>query len=84
MADSGVSGYNDFFDNRVVSVTNKGCTGNDGWTQKYENINLALAAYNAGGGAVDKSLRRTGDIPPSTKQYINKIYKYKEVIREFS
>lgn len=56
-----------------------------GLRAKYKGDNkLALAAYNAGGGAVDKSLRRTGDIPPSTKQYINKIYKYKEVIREFS
>lgn len=47
---------------------------------KYKgNTRLALAAYNAGGGSVDHSLRNTGDIPPSTLHYVRKVNQYKQI-----
>ena len=53
-----------------------------GLQAKYrQNDRLALAAYNAGGGSVDSALRSTGDIPVSTKEYIHKVNKYKQVIK---
>ena len=53
-----------------------------GLQAKYrQNDRLALAAYNAGGGSVDSALRSTGDVPASTKEYIRKINKYKQVIK---
>lgn len=53
-----------------------------GLQAKYrQNDRLALAAYNAGGGSVDYALRRTGDIPVSTREYIYKVNKYKQVIK---
>lgn len=53
-----------------------------GLQAKYrQDDRLALAAYNAGGGSVDSALRRTGDIPVSTRDYINKVNKYKQVIK---
>lgn len=53
-----------------------------GLQAKYrQNDRLALAAYNAGGGSVDSALRSTGDIPASTREYIHKINKYKQVIK---
>lgn len=55
-----------------------------GLQAKYKgNTRLALAAYNAGGGAVDSSLRRTGDIPKCTHNYVYKVRKYREVIRTY-
>lgn len=53
-----------------------------GLQAKYNgNDRLALAAYNAGGGLVDSSLKRRGDIPPCTRDYIYKVDKYKQVIK---
>lgn len=43
------------------------------------DVQLALASYNAGGGAVDRSLRRTGHIPTYTKPYVNKVLEYKTI-----
>ena len=55
-----------------------------GLQAKYKgDTRLALAAYNAGGGAVDSSLRRTGDIPKCTYNYVYKVRKYREVIRMY-
>lgn len=51
-----------------------------GLLAKYDgNEHLALASYNAGGGAVDRSLRRTGTIPKYTKSYVKKVQQYKEL-----
>ncbi len=56
-----------------------------GLQAKYrQNDRLALAAYNAGGGSVDVALRNTGDIPVSTREYIHKVNKYKQVIKVVS
>lgn len=45
---------------------------------KYKgNTYLSLAAYNAGGGYVD---RYKGQVPPSIKPYVNKVYYYKGII----
>ena len=47
---------------------------------KYKgNTRLALAAYNAGGGSVDHSLKNTGDIPSSTLHYVKKVNQYKQI-----
>ena len=52
-----------------------------GLQAKYDNdTRLALAAYNAGGGMVDKSLRVEGDIPVATRDYVHKVKKYRQVI----
>lgn len=52
-----------------------------GLQAKYrQNDKLALAAYNAGGGSVDYALRRTGDIPKSTQDYVKKVNRYKQVM----
>jgi soluble lytic murein transglycosylase-like protein len=49
-----------------------------GLNAKYRgNIYLALSAYNAGGGYVDKF---NGQVPPLTKNYVNKVLKHKEII----
>jgi len=51
-----------------------------GLNAKYKgDTHLVLAAYNAGGGAVDRSLRRTGKIPPSTKGYVKKVMDYQVI-----
>ena len=53
-----------------------------GLQAKYNgNDRLALAAYNAGGGSVDSSLRNRGDIPVCTRDYVYKVDKYKQVIK---
>ena len=52
-----------------------------GMLAKYKgNSHLALAAYNAGGGAVDSSLRTSGTIPHYTKGYVNKVQSYSKLI----
>ena len=44
------------------------------------NGRLALAAYNAGGGAVDVSIKGVGDIPHYTKNYVRRVNDYRQVI----
>ena len=44
------------------------------------NVRLALAAYNAGSGAV----KRHGGIPSYCKNYINKVLSYKEAFETAS
>ena len=52
-----------------------------GMLAKYKgNSHLALAAYNAGGGAVDRSLKANGAIPAYTKGYVNKVQSYSRMI----
>lgn len=41
---------------------------------------LALAAYNCGGGCVDSHLKRYGKLPQSTLPYIYRIQNYKQFI----
>lgn len=45
------------------------------------NEYIALASYNAGGGNVDRSLRKNGHIPPYTKGYVYKVQHYKNNIQ---
>lgn len=41
---------------------------------------LALAAYNCGGGCVDSHLKKYGKVPRSTIPYISKVKNYKQFI----
>lgn len=51
-----------------------------GLLSKYKgNEHLALASYNAGGGAVDRSLKKTGTIPSYTKNYVYKVQNFKQL-----
>ncbi len=49
---------------------------------KYKgNIYLSLAAYNAGGGYVDKF---GGKVPPKIQGYVNKVYYHKKIIESIA
>lgn len=52
-----------------------------GMLAKYKGDHtLSLAAYNAGGGAVDRSLRQNGTIPQYTQGYVYKVQSYSKLI----
>jgi soluble lytic murein transglycosylase-like protein len=52
-----------------------------GLQAKYKgNMYLVASAYNAGGGAVDRSLQKYGKIPRGTEGYVYKVQSYKQFI----
>ena len=71
-----VAGCNDLFNKKCnVAIGTKHLAG---LLAKYKgNEEKALSAYNAGGGNVDKSLRKNGQIPSYTKSYVTKVKSYK-------
>lgn len=71
-----VAGCQDLYDKRCnVAIGTKHLAG---LLAKYNgDMEKALSAYNTGGGNVDKSLRRNGQIPSYTKPYVKKVLDYR-------
>ena len=52
-----------------------------GLQAKYKgNMYMVASAYNVGGGAVDRALKTTGQLPKGTKDYVYRIQSYKQFI----
>jgi len=52
-----------------------------GLQAKYQgNMYMVASAYNVGGGAVDRALKTTGQLPKGTKDYVYRVQSYKQLI----
>jgi len=52
-----------------------------GLQAKYNgNMYMVASAYNVGGGAVDRALKTTGQLPKGTKDYVYRVQSYKQLI----